>query len=241
MKDNVAEIPVLKVTSDGERIRTTKNIIREHLIEVCAEGRILRTIVCTDTDIKELVYGFLFSEDYIESASDVTEFYMSDKRDRARVAIKDDKTAASGRRCEGPVHFTAEQIFKLTAYFKDNKGLHSKTDGTHVCMLMHKDEIVFITEDISRHNMLDKAIGYALLNDIPMRECLLFTSGRVPKDVADKMTKAGLGVLVSKAVPTDASVKAAKEAGLKLVCWAWPDSFIVINGEDDAGQIRTGD
>jgi FdhD protein len=44
-----------------------------------------------------------------------------------------------------------------------------------------------------------------------------------------KAILAGVGGLVSKAVPTDAAVKMADRYNLNLVCRAWPDSFMICN------------
>ena len=81
----------------------------------------------------------------------------------------------------------------------------------------------FKAEDIGRHNAVDKAVGYAVLNDIPLSECMIFTSGRVPVDMVEKVIVAGIPVLVSKSVPTAESVELAEECNLKLICKAWPD------------------
>ena len=56
----------------------------------------------------------------------------------------------------------------------------------------------FKAEDIGRHNAVDKAVGYAVLNDIPLSGCMIFTSGRVPVDMVEKVIVAGIPVLVSK-------------------------------------------
>lgn len=78
-------------------------------------------------------------------------------------------------------------------------------------------------EDIGRHNALDKCIGYALLEQLDLSECILFTTGRVPTDMVQKVIAAGIPVLASKAVPTDQAIELAKKYHLNLICRAWPD------------------
>ena len=122
-----------------------------------------------------------------------------------------------------PVELIPQQIFSLAREFSKETALHVKTGGTHSCILASEGETVFVSEDIGRHNAVDKAVGYALLNGIDLSRCMLFTSGRVPVDMVQKVIAAGIPVLVSKSVPTSESVELAREYGLNLVCRAWPD------------------
>ncbi len=85
--------------------------------------------------------------------------------------------------------------------------------------------MLYRTEDIGRHNAMDKAIGYAVRERLDRAGCMLFTTGRVPVDMVRKSVAAGIPVLVSKSVPTGEAVEMAREYGLRLICRAWPDSF----------------
>ena len=62
----------------------------------------------------------------------------------------------------------------------------------------------------------DKAVGCALTEGVPLAECVLFTSGRVPVDMVRKAIRAGVPALVSKSMPTVQSLELAEEYGLKL-------------------------
>ena len=116
-----------------------------------------------------------------------------------------------------------EWVFGLSEEFGREKGIHSLTCGSHWCILASAGKTLYVSEDIGRHNALDKAAGYALLNQLPLSECMIFTSGRVPVDMVEKVITAGIPVLVSKSVPTKESVDMAREYGLTLICRAWPD------------------
>lgn len=65
-------------------------------------------------------------------------------------------------------------------------------------------------EDIGRHNALDKVLGWALEQGIPLGECIVYTSGRIPVDMVLKVIRAGVPVFASKAMPTAESVALAK-------------------------------
>ncbi len=126
--------------------------------------------------------------------------------------------------------YKPEWVFELAAAFKRDSKIHSQTAGTHSCYLASRGEILYSAEDIGRHNALDKAVGAAALRGIPMKDCMLFTTGRVPADMARKAIIAGVPVLVSKSVPTNAAIELAREYDLTLICRAWPDSYEVFNG-----------
>lgn len=230
MKRNIEEVTARRVTYEGLSSTGNEIILKEHNLKLCADGNVLRTIICTDTYIRELCYGYLFSAGLITDPKDVKVFKMSDKRDVVDVLTDDRVKHASGQnyiKNRTEMSFKPEQIFTLADHFKTDKGIHQITSGTHTCILMHEDKIIFSAEDISRHNSIDKVIGYALLNGIRMPECIMFTSGRVQSDVVHKVIKADIPVLVSKSVPTYDAVKAALDAHLVLICSAWSDGYKV--------------
>lgn len=118
-----------------------------------------------------------------------------------------------------------EWIFGLADAFAEDFRLHKRTGGIHGCMLGREGRVLYRTEDIGRHNAMDKAIGYAARTGIAPESCMLFTTGRLPTDMVRKAVAAGIPVLVSKAVPTQEAVEMARRYGLVLICRAWPDSF----------------
>ena len=111
-----------------------------------------------------------------------------------------------------------EWVQTLTAAMHAGLPLYRATRAVHSCFVLHKGEIVFACEDLGRHNALDKAVGCAVLAGLPLAECVLYTSGRVPLDMVRKAIRAGVPVLVSKSMPTVQSAELAAEYGLQLVC-----------------------
>lgn len=55
------------------------------------------------------------------------------------------------------------------------------------------------------------------LEQLDLSECILFTTGRVPTDMVQKVIAAGIPVLASKAVPTDQAIELAKKYHLNLI------------------------
>ena len=95
--------------------------------------------------------------------------------------------------------------------------IYRATRAVHSCFLLRAGRILYQCEDLGRHNALDKAIGCALADGVPLGECVLYTSGRVPVDMVRKAIRAGVPALVSKTMPTVQSVELAEEYGLRLL------------------------
>lgn len=255
MKNNI-EYPVRKIiTADGQTRFGENAVLKEHVLSIIVnENRAFR-LVCTKTSLEELVLGRLFTEGLIESASDIYKMFFCPSENEARVFLDHEIDweewsgaepscctanrvflSLSGKKELRPVpslSWKPEWIFALSQRFLLGMELHRATQGTHSCFLSRGGEILFTAEDIGRHNAIDKAIGFAVRNGIPLSECLLFTSGRVPVDMVQKVISAGVPVLVSKAVPTAESIELAKEYSLTLICRAYPDQFEVYEPETD--------
>ena len=126
-----------------------------------------------------------------------------------------------------PLDWKQEWIFSCAAVFQEDTPLHKITRSTHSCFLCRNGEILFTAEDIGRHNALDKALGYALLHDISLGDCYLYTSGRVPTDMMRKIVYAGVPLLISKEYPTTDAAELASQHGITLIAKARPESFLV--------------
>jgi FdhD protein len=214
------------------------------------EKRVAR-LVCTPLDLEYLVLGRLLTEGIITGIDDIDTLYICDNGNVAKVYLKNEPKFRKSEEieptcCTGnrqllqneadfplkPVEYALlsyDDIFAIAGEFVSGSSIHGKTKGTHSSYLQYQGKTVFGCEDIGRHNALDKCIGYMVKNRLVPIKCLLFTTGRVPTDMVRKAILAGVGGLVSKAVPTDAAIKMADMYNLNLICRAWPDSFMIAN------------
>ena len=91
------------------------------------------------------------------------------------------------------------------------------TGGTHAAALLHKSgRRLFLTEDIGRHNAVDKAAGWAVLHNIPLSETILIISGRLPEDMVIKAAGAGIPVLGSISAAMAEGAELASRQGVTL-------------------------
>lgn len=110
-----------------------------------------------------------------------------------------------------------DDVFRLDALFAKDSPLHKLTSGAHSCYLMRAGELVSCVEDIGRHNTVDKAIGWALLNGVDMSELMVFISGRVPTDMMTKAVRAKFGAFVSRKSPTREAIDMARAYRVTLI------------------------
>ncbi len=224
MKDGVSQkISVKRVDRSGNTSDAKRDIIEQHSLLLKVDDREAFIIDCTDDCLKELCAGRAYSDGLIEAADDIISFNIDEE---GRAFMTTQKKAFPPKNEKMKVGETDyKMVFAVIDEFLKDMELHRRTGSTHLCILSNGDGIIFKCEDISRHNAVDKALGYALLNGIDMRECMLFTSGRVPEDMVAKAVRAQIPILISKSLPSLQAVRSAKEHGIILICGAGRDGY----------------
>ncbi|MCR5301372.1 MAG: formate dehydrogenase accessory sulfurtransferase FdhD [Lachnospiraceae bacterium] len=212
-------------------------LLKEHELEILIGDKQVMKIMCTKQDLKELVYGRLLTEGYIESAEDISDFRLSGDENKAFVTVSGRPGCARSGDLKlekmPPADYRPEWIFTLAHRFEKGTVLHELTSSTHSCMLAKEGEVLFTCEDIGRHNAIDKAIGFGLISGIQLSSCLLYLSGRVPSDMARKAIAAGIPIVASKSDPTAQALDLAHKYGLLIIGTAYPDSIKVYCGKDE--------
>jgi len=111
-----------------------------------------------------------------------------------------------------------ESILRLTSELFETPGdLFQSTGCAHSCALVTDGQVQCYREDIGRHNALDKVIGYALKNGIPISGSIVFTSGRISQDYLEKVIKAGFKIVVSRAAVTASAVALARKENITML------------------------
>lgn len=111
----------------------------------------------------------------------------------------------------------AGELFELMASLLKASSLFKATGGVHSAALARPDKILFLSEDIGRHNAIDKIVGESILKNIFLSDKILLSSGRISSEVVLKGAKVGLPMIISHSAPTSLSVELAEKAGITLV------------------------
>ena len=97
--------------------------------------------------------------------------------------------------------------------------IFARTGGLHAAALVAPDgELLVVREDIGRHNVVDKTIGWAFEHErVPLVGHVLMISGRISFEIVQKALAARLPVIAAVSAPSSLAVDLAERANLMLV------------------------
>jgi FdhD protein len=93
--------------------------------------------------------------------------------------------------------------------------------------LAERHGILFLCEDIGRHNAVDKVLGAAFLQGFFPAGKILLISGRVSSEILVKAIKRRIPFLFSYSGPTDLAVDMARQMGITLIGYVRGNSMRV--------------
>ncbi|MDO4182281.1 MAG: formate dehydrogenase accessory sulfurtransferase FdhD [Coriobacteriia bacterium] len=233
---------------------STTQVQLEHVTKVFVNEEHTMTVVCSPDHLPELVLGRLFSEGIIDGAQEVDQVRVCEDGTQVRVTLSETQqidlvpqqvenvpTTGAGSRVFRnslhrekelpqltPIPWDPQWVFDLSALLTRDTPMHKVTFGVHSCFLSHEGEVLYCCEDLGRHNAFDKVIGCALRDGVDLTQCVVFSSGRLPVDMVTKAIRARIPVLATKAVPTNRTIRLARQHNLTLICSAHPDKMVVM-------------
>ncbi|MBN2322237.1 MAG: formate dehydrogenase accessory sulfurtransferase FdhD [Spirochaetes bacterium] len=235
----VEEIDVTMI-SERERKKKKDLVVREYSLSILLNREKLITLVCTQKDLPALAVGHLFAQGFISGAHKIgkIEVHVDDstvsiqlKRysDTAiETAMPQDGIHHTGihagginlRKVRSDLHVPFHRLTEMIARTEKRCEIFRLTGGTHACALSDMKGVFLFSEDIGRHNAMDRVIGRCLLDGVLLDTAVVFTTGRVSSSILIKAVRAGIPVLVSYAAPTLEAIRLAEEYGITLAGFA---------------------
>lgn len=115
----------------------------------------------------------------------------------------------------------------LPNLLRKDQSVFESTGGIHACGLFTPEgKRIAISEDIGRHNALDKLIGRQLANGrIPDAGNVLLLSGRIGFEMVQKAVRARIPVVLAIGAPSSLAVEVADRFGQTLVGFLKDDRY----------------
>jgi FdhD protein len=133
---------------------------------------------------------------------------------------------------ESNVTVPIEVFRQLVTAMSQAQATFEKTGGLHAAGLFTADgQVVALSEDIGRHNAVDKVIGRMVLaGAMPLDRHILMVSGRASFEIIQKAVVARIPIIAAVSAPSSMAVQTAEAANVTLVGFVRDTGFNVYTG-----------
>jgi len=215
---------------ESPAIRVDHDCVTETIDDVCIEesfqsylnNEFIGELIATPYQLEELGAGHVICEGL---ASGVSGVQVSGDEIRVHIEPSEEKCTT-----ESSVTIEKEHISEIMDSLRSE--IWERTGGVHCSVLFSDGRLIARSEDIGRHNTVDKVVGYAILKNIDLSTCVLGCSGRQPAAMVSKAANAGIPIVISRSAPTDKGIRTADLAGVTLICFARGNRFTVYTHPD---------
>jgi len=118
----------------------------------------------------------------------------------------------------GNVQVAAHILPQLVGQMTRQQQAYRLAGGIHAAAVFDTSgHAVVVSEDIGRHNALDKAMGYCLLRGIPLRDKIVMSTGRASYEMVTTGVRLGVPIIASISSPTSLAVELAEALNCTLL------------------------
>jgi len=203
------------VRADGGLIQSRERVIRETTLSVAVDGEHYSTAMILAGMEEEYAAGYLYGQGMITGPADILSIEVEDNVARVRLRNAGGKRPVPEAVVSNLMVSREDVLTCVRAILKSP--VFAETEAVHSAgLFLEGKKAVSITEDLGRHNALDKVIGAGILRGIDFSRVLAASTGRQPTEMILKCRAAGIPIIATKAVPTSAAVEMAEKAGITI-------------------------
>jgi FdhD protein len=218
--------------SAGEWTESPDMVVTEEPLQLMLDGKALSVVMRTPGEDIELCLGLMFAEGIVRTKKDLRGLRISAEAGESESTIDVESVLVESNQVDVRLNGKARRkpersgpsvdpalLPGLVDLMRSGQGVFDRTGGLHAAGLFAPGgELVYLREDIGRHNAVDKVIGRAFLDDrLPAADSVLVVSGRAGYEIVQKSISAGIAVLAAVGAPSSLAVALAREFNQTLV------------------------
>lgn len=253
---NYRKIPISRLNM-GDRLIQTDDIAIESLVKLTVNQQPLANLLASPDNCNELIIGHLLAEGYITLDTQIDKCKIIAKTDDygtilvdvtiSNAEITSSKslgiTTTSCGACkldgmellvEGLPHVSPSKNFDSNILYhglkemSENQTGFIKTGGMHCAGILSNDgKLQFQSEDIGRHNAVDKVIGSGF-NNIDFNDSILLLSGRCGWDIVAKAARCNIPTIASIGACSSLAASCARSLGITIYSFVKKNSSVII-------------
>ncbi|HET8945362.1 MAG TPA: formate dehydrogenase accessory sulfurtransferase FdhD [Candidatus Polarisedimenticolia bacterium] len=141
--------------------------------------------------------------------------------------------AARARPSASKLRIPHAVVLDLPRRLAETQGVFRRTGALHAAALFHAaGTLVVAREDVGRHNAVDKVIGRAIFDDLPLADRVLLVSGRTSFEILQKAAVAGIPMVAAVSGPTTLAIETARAFNITLVNFLRPGGMNVASAPE---------
>jgi FdhD protein len=123
-------------------------------------------------------------------------------------------------------------LYQMTRTINTMPSLYLEAGAIHGCVLCKEGMPLCYTEDVGRHNAVDKIAGWLYRHHVNPSDKILYTTGRLTSEMVIKTVRMGIPILISRSGFTAWGVDLARQVGLTLIGRARGKRFIALSAQE---------
>lgn len=254
-------LPTTYLVSNGHELRSVDGaVIDETSVALNVNGRELTTFMCSPVDIEELTLGFLRAEKFITGPNDVLSLALTPTGARVEVRLRNEipetgRPIRTSGCCGGVTYDDLKQVRSplpnglslsgqavIDRYLdmRAAERLYPIARGVHTSGLATAEQLLLISEDVGRHNTIDKLWGHAMRRGINPDGSLIVTTGRISSEMVGKAAKMGAQIVASRTSPTSRALVLARAWNITVIGYIRRGSLRVYTVPERIGDKLRG-
>lgn len=220
-------------------------VAEECILHLDINSEVSFDVIFTPDNIKNFVYGNLFTEGFISSIDEVLTYQENQKSTLINIMVTlknfsrqkkylkknynivwtECGSAPEIKRLtdqikpiENKLVIKAKNIFKILNEVKIKNELFKQTGALHYAFIFdNKFNLEFYSYDIGRHNAVDKVVGAQLRKNGNFHNKVMFVTGRISSDLVLKCLRARIPFILSRSAPLENAIELANKYNLCLI------------------------